>query len=70
MIKSAEKRIILIDNYVDYTVFTMLEKREPGVAAAIYTQKTDAQLKLDIDKHDANILQFQFIFSRCPTIGS
>lgn len=53
LIKSATKRIILIDNYVDYTVLTMLDKREPGVDAAIYTQKAGDQFKLDIDKHDA-----------------
>ena len=53
LIKSATKRIVLVDNYVDYTVLTMLDKREPGVEAAIYTQKAGDQLKLDIVKHDA-----------------
>ena len=53
LIKSATKRIILIDNYVDYTVLTMLDKREPGVTATIYTQKAGDQFKLDIAKHDA-----------------
>ena len=53
LIKSAAKRIVLVDNYVDYTVLTMLDKREPGVDAAIYTQKAGDQLKLDLAKHDA-----------------
>ena len=53
LIKSAAKRIVLVDNYVDYTVLTMLDKRESGVDAAIYTQKAGGQLKLDIAKHDA-----------------
>ena len=53
LIKSATKRIVLVDNYVDYTVLTMLDKREPAVDAAIYTQKAGDQLKLDIAKHDA-----------------
>ena len=53
LIKSAAKRIVLVDNYVDYTVLTMLDKREPGVDAAIYSQKAGDQLKLDITKHDA-----------------
>lgn len=53
LIKSASKRIVLVDNYVDYTVLTMLDKREPGVEATIYTQKASDQLKLDIAKHDA-----------------
>ena len=53
LIKSASKRIVLVDNYVDYTVLTMLDKREPGVTATIYTQKAGNQFKLDIAKHDA-----------------
>ena len=53
LIKSAKTRIILIDNYVDETVLTMLDKRERGVSATIYTQKISPQLKLDIDKHNA-----------------
>jgi len=53
LIKSAAKRIVLVDNYVDYTVLTMLDKREPGVDAAIYTQKAGDQLKLDLAKLDA-----------------
>ena len=53
LIKSATKRIFLIDNYVDYTVLTMLDKRTPGVDAAIYTKKAGEQFKFDISKHDA-----------------
>ena len=43
----------LIDNYVDDTVLTMLDKREAGVSATIYTQKISPQLQLDIAKHNA-----------------
>ena len=53
LIKSATKRIVLVDNYVDYSVLTMLDKREPGVDATIYTQKAGDQLKLDIAKHNS-----------------
>lgn len=53
LIKSAKTRIVLIDNYVDETVLTMLDKREPGVWATIYTQKISAQFQLDITKHNA-----------------
>ena len=42
-----------IDNYVDETVLTMLDKREAGVAATIYTQKISAQFQLDLTKHNA-----------------
>ena len=53
LIKSATKRIVLIDNYVDETVLTMLDKRSPGVKATIYTLKISKQFQLDIAKHDA-----------------
>ena len=53
LIKSAKTRILLIDNYVDDTVLTMLDKREAGVSATIYTQKISPQFQLDISKHNA-----------------
>ena len=53
LIKSAKKRIILIDNYVDETVLTLLDKRENSVSAIIYTQQISRQFQLDIDRHNA-----------------
>ena len=53
LIKSAKRRIILIDNYVDETVLTLLDKRGNGVSAVIYTQQISRQLQLDIDRHNA-----------------
>ena len=53
IIKSAKTRIVLIDNYVDDTVLTMLDKREAGVSATIHTQNISRQFKLDITKHNA-----------------
>ena len=53
LIKSATKRIILIDNYIDESVLTLLDKREVGVTAEIYTQQPSAQLQLDIQRHDS-----------------
>src|SRR5690606_5221428 len=52
LIKSAEKSIILIDNYIDETVLTLLSKRKKGIKAEIYTKKIAAQLQLDIEKHN------------------
>ena len=52
-IREATKRIILIDNYIDDSVLTMLAKRADKVAATIYTKKPSAQLQLDIQKHNA-----------------
>ena len=51
--RSAKRRIVLIDNYIDDTVLTLLSKREAGVEAVIYTGKISKQLQLDIDKHNA-----------------
>lgn len=51
LIKSAQKSLALIDNYVDETVLTMLSKRNKGVMATIYTSKITPQLQLDTDKH-------------------
>jgi len=52
-VKSAKKSIILIDNYIDETVLTLLTKRKKGVKTTIYTQNLTAQLKLDIKKHNS-----------------
>ena len=51
--KSARKRIILIDNYIDESVLTLLDKRGDGVSAEIYTRQPGAQLQLDIRRHDS-----------------
>ena len=53
LIKSAKKRIILIDNYVDETVLTLLDKRDNNVSAIIYTQQISRQFQLDIERHNA-----------------
>ena len=52
-IREASTRIILIDNYIDDSVLTILSKRADKVAATIYTKKPSAQLQLDIQKHNA-----------------
>ena len=53
LVKSAKKHIVLIDNYVDDTVLTLLDKREEGVSAIIYTQQISRQFQLDLDRHNA-----------------
>ena len=53
LVRSAKRRIVLIDNYIDDTVLTMMSKRIPEVEATIYTGKVSKQLQLDIDKHNA-----------------
>ena len=53
LVRKVTRRIVLIDNYIDDTVLTMLSKRADGVEATIYTGKVSRQLQLDIDKHNA-----------------
>lgn len=52
LIRKAQKSIILIDNYVDDTVLTLLTKRKKNVSATIYTKKLTQQLALDLEKHN------------------
>jgi len=53
IIKSAKKSIVLIDNYIDETVLTLLSKRKQGVNACIYSANITKKLKLDIEKFNA-----------------
>ena len=52
IIKSAQKSVILIDNYIDENVLMLLAKRNNKVKATIYTNKVDQQLKQDLEKHN------------------
>jgi len=52
LIRKARKSLILIDNYVDDTVLTLLAKRKKTVSVTIYTKKLSKQLALDLQKHN------------------
>lgn len=52
LIRSARKSLILIDNYVDDSVLTLLGKRAKGVTAHIYTKSVSKQLTLDLKKYN------------------
>lgn len=52
LIRSAHRRVVLIDNYVDDTVLKTLTKRCAGVSAAIVTRKMSETLSLDIERHN------------------
>ena len=60
-IREATTRIILIDNYIDDSVLTMLAKRADNVTATVYTKKPSAQLQLDIQKHNAQYTPIDII---------
>ena len=53
LIRTATNKIILIDNYIDESVLILLDKRGNEVAAEIYTHTPNAQLQLDIKRHDS-----------------
>ena len=50
IIRSAKSSIILLDNYVDDTVLTLLGKRNDNVTVTIYTKSISNQLRLDLTK--------------------
>lgn len=53
LVKSAKKRIVLIDNYVDESVLTLFDKRIDGVKAIIYTDADRSkQIRLDLQRHN------------------
>ena len=53
LIRSAKRRIVLFDNYVDDTVLTLLDKRADGAGAQIFTRSITQQLALDLQRHNA-----------------
>ena len=50
LIRSAKQRIILIDNYIDDRVLSLLDKRADGVEAKIHTRYNETLL-IDLKKH-------------------
>ncbi len=52
LIKSAKENIVLIDNYIDETVLTLFSKN-PNIKVVIYTNSISKQLKLDLQKYNA-----------------
>ena len=63
LLKRALNEIILIDNYIDETVFTLLSKY-PNIKIKIYTANLTKQLKLDFEKYqkqykNIELIQFQ-----------
>ena len=45
LIKSAQKEVLLIDNYIDARTFEILEVRGDGVSAAIYVERVGSGLR-------------------------
>ena len=53
LIKSAKKSIALIDNYIDESTLLQLSKRKTNVTCVIYTERITPEIKLDLEKHNA-----------------
>ena len=51
LVRSAEKRVVLIDNYVNERTLLLLDKRAAGVDCIVHTRYTK-QTKLDFEKHN------------------
>lgn len=52
LIKSANKRIILIDNYVDESVLVQLDNRDADVSALIYTREISRTFRQSVNRHN------------------
>jgi hypothetical protein len=52
IIKSANKKIVLVDNYIDETVLQLFTKRKRGVKVIIYTQRLSKILQQDLEKYN------------------
>lgn len=50
IIKTANKNILIIDNYIDDTILKMLTKKNKGVSVTIITSEKSSISKLDIQK--------------------
>ena len=60
LVRSAQQRIVLIDNYVDDRVLSMFTKRKDCVSAAIHTRYNE-QFLTDLKKHNAQYPEIEFI---------
>ncbi len=50
IIRMAKKQIVIIDNYVDDTVLTLLSKKQAGVSCIVLTKRITKQIELDAQK--------------------
>ncbi|MDE5663692.1 MAG: virulence RhuM family protein [Muribaculaceae bacterium] len=53
LIRSARNRIVIVDNYIDDSVFRQLDKRATGVSATIFTPSLSRALRQDLERHNA-----------------
>lgn len=60
LIRCAKERVILIDNYVDETVLTLLDKRADGVKAVVHSRFSEGFLR-ELDRHNEQYPSIEFV---------
>ena len=60
LVRNAKKRIVLIDNYVDDRVLSLLDKRADGVTATIHSRYFE-QFQTDLKKHNEQYPSIEFV---------
>ena len=60
LVRSAKERIVLIDNFVDDRVLSMLDKRTNGVSATIHSRYYE-QFQVDLKKHNEQYPAIDFV---------
>ncbi len=60
LVRSAQQRIALIDNFVDDRVLSLLTKRADGVTATIHTRYSE-QFQIDLKKHNEQYPEITFV---------
>ena len=60
LVRSAKQRIVLIDNFVDDRVLSLLDKRADGVEATIHTRYHESFLT-DLKKHNKQYCEIKFV---------
>ena len=60
LIRSAQKRIVLIDGYIDERILSLLTKREANVTATIYSRYNET-IKTDIEKYNKQYPPIKYI---------
>ena len=60
LVRSAKQRIVLVDNFVDDRVLSLLDKRADGVEATIHSRYYEPFL-VDLKKHNAQYREIDFV---------
>ncbi len=61
LVKRATKEIVLIDNYVDESILTILSKKKKNVHVKIYSKQISKQLLLDVKKYNSQFEKIEII---------